>query len=293
MKESKAEILCDLIDPERRGEVTRSDVCVALKCWPNQQAILKDINVLETDMPAMKRNSIIHLILESKLQNKTKKGALDKVKEQLDQIYGPSWNCYIAEKNYWFVCSHRPGSNLAFTYKGYVYDLVFSMNTPFNTEKLLLFYDELTEAQAVLPVKTYLDHLIKWGMSANKAAALISMVDPRNTGYIKREDICRALNFSPTRPTALQDVSVISTDMPGKQRDSIILLVLEILAQNRKKAVILQELKERLEIVYGGKWSCFIAEGRYWSICSHKPGKNLVFSYRGYVYGVSESPDNK
>uniref|UniRef100_A0A5K3ENW6 Dynein light chain n=2 Tax=Mesocestoides corti TaxID=53468 RepID=A0A5K3ENW6_MESCO len=123
MKESKAEILCDLIDPERRGEVTRSDVCVALKCWPNQQAILKDINVLETDMPAMKRNSIIHLILESKLQNKTKKGALDKVKEQLDQIYGPSWNCYIAEKNYWFVCSHRPGSNLAFTYKGYVYGI--------------------------------------------------------------------------------------------------------------------------------------------------------------------------
>lgn len=50
-------------------------------------------------------------------------------------------------------------------------------------------------------------------------------------------------------------------------------------------------IKKEIEQVYGLKWNVFVANGNYWAMCTHKPGCNLVFQYRGAVYGVYQSPE--
>lgn len=49
----------------------------------------------------------------------------------------------------------------------------------------------------------------------------------------------------------------------------------------------------KLDKLYGGGWNVYLAEGRYWSVCSHKPGSNLTFAYRGVVYGVFQTPSDE
>lgn len=51
----------------------------------------------------------------------------------------------------------------------------------------------------------------------------------------------------------------------------------------------LRETKNYMERIYGQGWNCYIADGRYWSICAHKPGSNLVFVYLGIAYGVFQT----
>lgn len=49
-------------------------------------------------------------------------------------------------------------------------------------------------------------------------------------------------------------------------------------------------VKQKLDSLYGSGWNVYIAEGRYWAVCSHKPGSNLTFVYNGVVYGVFQTP---
>lgn len=49
-------------------------------------------------------------------------------------------------------------------------------------------------------------------------------------------------------------------------------------------------IKKKLDALYGSGWNVYIAEGRYWAVCSHKPGSNLTFTYQGVVYGVFQTP---
>ncbi|BHF64496.1 hypothetical protein SprV_0200750100 [Sparganum proliferum] len=157
-------------------------------------------------------------------------------------------------------------------------------------ENLIHFYDELTEAQAVLPTKEYQAYLTKWGVSESLAASYCAMFDPKRTGFIKREDLCTSLNCWPNQPAILRDVEVLTTDMSAKKRESVLLLVLEGVNKRKSKQDKLQEIKARIERVYGPGWNVFMADGRYWSVCSHKPGTNLVFVHRGIVYGVHQTP---
>ncbi|CDS42314.1 tegumental calcium binding EF hand protein [Echinococcus multilocularis] len=159
----------------------------------------------------------------------------------------------------------------------------------YNAEKLIHFYDELREDKAKLSTSVYYDHLVKWGTSPEKATSLIRMMDPKNTGYITRNGICRTMNFNLQSLRALKDIEIIKTDMSPSKRDSVALLFLELASRNVKKESMLRQLKERLEIVYGGDWSCFISDGHYWSICIHNPGTNLVFKYRDHIYGAFEA----
>ncbi|VDD80426.1 unnamed protein product [Mesocestoides corti] len=55
---------------------------------------------------------------------------------------------------------------------------------------------------------------------------------------------------------------------------------------------LVTQIKQKVEKVYGPQWNVFVANGGYWSICTHKPGGNLVFVYRGIVYGVYQTPEH-
>ncbi|VDN14459.1 unnamed protein product [Dibothriocephalus latus] len=157
-------------------------------------------------------------------------------------------------------------------------------------DRLVHFYDELTEAQAVLKTEEYRAYLTKWGVSESAAANYCARFDPKRTGFIKREDICTALNCYPNPPAILREVEILTTDMSAKKRESILLLILDGTHKKKSKQDRLQEIKERIERVYGSGWNVFMADGRYWSVCSHKPGTNLVFVHKGMVYGVHQTP---
>nr|CDS34769.2 tegumental antigen [Hymenolepis microstoma] len=165
------------------------------------------------------------------------------------------------------------------------------MTGKYDAEKYILYFDELQEKNPV-PVNLYRDKLIKWGAPPNEVAVIINMIDPDKKKYISRNDIYNGINFDPVRLHALKDVRYLTCDMPAMQRDSVALLVLEVAAQHKEKPVMLRELKSRLQSVYGGDWTCFISEGRFWARNAHKPGTCLVFTYNGYVYGVHDSPSS-
>ncbi|VDN98613.1 unnamed protein product [Rodentolepis nana] len=282
--------ICNMADPKGKGRITRDALCEGLKHWPNQPAILKNVQLLDSDMSVMKRESVTLLILEVIAERKSKKETIDEIKKRLQTLYGDGWSVYIAEGRYWSVCSHRPGSNLAFYYQNAVYALDSHMTSKYDAEKYILYFDELQEKNPSIPVDLYRDKLIKWGTPANEVAAIINMVDPERKKYITRNDIYNGINFDATRPHALKDVSYLTCQMPTMQRDSVALFVLELVAKHKEKPEMLRELKSRLEKVYGGDWTCFISEGRYWARHAHKPGTCLVFIYNGCVYGVHDSP---
>lgn len=54
---------------------------------------------------------------------------------------------------------------------------------------------------------------------------------------------------------------------------------------------IVGEIKRQVEHVYGPQWNVYVASGRYWALCTHKAGGNLVFAYNGVVYGIYQCPD--
>ncbi|VUZ56277.1 unnamed protein product [Hymenolepis diminuta] len=164
------------------------------------------------------------------------------------------------------------------------------MTSKYEAEKYILYFDELQEKNPSVPVELYRDQLLRWGTPPDKVNAIIHMVDPEKKGFISRNDILNGINYDPVRPRALKDVKYLNCDMPAMQRDSVTLFVLEIATQQKRKPEMLRQLKSRLEAVYGGDWTCFISEGRYWATNVHKPGTCLVFTYDGYVYGVHDSP---
>lgn len=52
----------------------------------------------------------------------------------------------------------------------------------------------------------------------------------------------------------------------------------------------IKDIKARVEKIYGSGWNCYIANGRYWSVCTHRPGTNLVFVLHDVVYGIYQTP---
>ncbi|KAH9282841.1 hypothetical protein ECG_04438 [Echinococcus granulosus] len=157
-------------------------------------------------------------------------------------------------------------------------------------EKLVHLYDELTESQLGVPTKDYRKYLMKWGIDEGAASQLCSLIDPTGKGTITREALCDALKCWPNQPAILRDVEVIDSDMPSMKRESIILLMLEVVLEKRAKKETIEEIRRRLEKIYGNGWSCYIAEGRFWSICAHRQGSNLAFLYKKMVYGVFQTP---
>lgn len=73
--------------------------------------------------------------------------------------------------------------------------------------------------------------------------------------------------------------------LAGRGRRNIFYLIHRIFQD------VVMEIKNQVEKVYGPKWNVFIASGRYWSVCTHKAGGNLVFAYKGAVYGIYQTPE--
>lgn len=141
-------------------------------------------------------------------------------------------------------------------------------------------------------------------------------VKDSNAGQISKTNLFNfLLHF---RPAILKNVQLLESDMSVMKRESIILLILEVVMERRSKKVrffccitfllqnlskstiyfgifqeTLDEIKQRLQAIYGEGWSVYIAEGRYWSVCSHNPGSNLAFLYHNTVYGVYQTPNVK
>ncbi|EUB64351.1 Dynein light chain 1 cytoplasmic [Echinococcus granulosus] len=118
------------------------------------------------------------------------------------------------------------------------------------------------------------------------------MFDPKGTGFVRRDDVCNALRWYPNEPGFLGDVEVLANDMSQRKRESVIKIILTTLATKKPKKEKLRMIKKKLEALYGTGWNVFIAEGRYWAVCSHKPGSNLTFIHRGVVYGVFQTPSD-
>ncbi|KAH9283544.1 hypothetical protein ECG_04441 [Echinococcus granulosus] len=157
---------------------------------------------------------------------------------------------------------------------------------------LVHLFDEINESESRLPTEEYYHHLIKWGVPKDKARNYIAMFDPKGTGFVRRDDVCNALRWYPNEPGFLGDVEVLANDMSQRKRESVIKIILTTLATKKPKKEKLRMIKKKLEALYGTGWNVFIAEGRYWAVCSHKPGSNLTFIHRGVVYGVFQTPSD-
>ncbi|KAL5110877.1 hypothetical protein TcWFU_009074 [Taenia crassiceps] len=142
-------------------------------------------------------------------------------------------------------------------------------------EKLVHLYDELTESQIGISTKVYKKYLMKWGVDEGVASRICSSIDPTGRGTITREALCDALKCWPNQPAILREVEVIESDMSAMKRESIILLMLEVVSERRSKKETIEEIRRRLEKVYGDGWSCYIAEGRF---CSHHA---TLWNHRG------------
>ncbi|VDD80425.1 unnamed protein product [Mesocestoides corti] len=116
------------------------------------------------------------------------------------------------------------------------------------------------------------------------------MFDPNGTGFVKRDDVCNALNCYPNQPKYLEDIEVLANDMSQRKRESVIKIMLGAFSSRKPKKDKLKEAKEKLDKLYGKGWNVYIAEGRFWAVCSHKPGSNLTFVHHGVVYGVFQTP---
>ncbi|BHF64495.1 hypothetical protein SprV_0200750000 [Sparganum proliferum] len=160
-------------------------------------------------------------------------------------------------------------------------------------ELLVHIYDEIAESQVRLPKRDYEKYLVKWGVAHNKAADLCSMADPDGNGYITRDELCSTLNCWPDRPRELNDVKVLQSDMPLKQRESMILLICDCANKRGSKHDIARQIKKRVEAIYGDGWNVLVVDGRFWLVQAHKPGSNLVFVYKNLVYGISQAPGIK
>ncbi|KAH9282833.1 hypothetical protein ECG_04436 [Echinococcus granulosus] len=156
-------------------------------------------------------------------------------------------------------------------------------------EKLVHFYDELTEAQASIPTRSYKEFLIKWGYDAEQADRLCSRLD-KGTGVIHRKDLCKPNEIPSNTLPALRDIQILNSDMNQKQAESIMLYVVDVIRRKKSKKDQLEDLKKRLEEVYGRGWNCYMTDGKFYSVCSHEAGTSLVFLLNEMVYGVFRTP---
>nr|CDS34758.1 tegumental antigen [Hymenolepis microstoma]CDS34772.1 tegumental antigen [Hymenolepis microstoma] len=159
-----------------------------------------------------------------------------------------------------------------------------------DADLLVHLFDEINESESRLPTEEYYRHLLKWGISKDKARNYVAMFDPKGTGFVRRDDVCNALHFFPSEQGFLGDVDVLSSDMSQRKRESVIKIILSTLALRKPKKERLRIIKQKLDSLYGAGWNVYIAEGRYWAVCSHKPGSNLTFVHDGIVYGVFQTP---
>ncbi|KAL5962405.1 Dynein light chain [Taenia solium] len=158
-----------------------------------------------------------------------------------------------------------------------------------SAETLVHFYDELTEAQASIPTRSYKEFLIKWGYDPEQADRLCSRLD-RGTGVIHRKDLCKPNEILCNTLPALRDVQILNSDMNQKQAESIMLYVVDVIKRKKSKKDQLEDLKKRLEEVYGKGWNCYMTDGKFYSVCSHEAGTSLVFLLNDMVYGVFRTP---
>ncbi|VUZ56281.1 unnamed protein product [Hymenolepis diminuta] len=63
MDKKKAKVCCSRINPNKKGRLTREDVCNGLGFAPEQPAGLRDIEILCRDMPIRKSESIQVIVL--------------------------------------------------------------------------------------------------------------------------------------------------------------------------------------------------------------------------------------
>nr|VZI50935.1 unnamed protein product [Spirometra erinaceieuropaei] len=157
-------------------------------------------------------------------------------------------------------------------------------------ERLIHYYDEMTEAKAAIPTKDYKNFLVKWGIEENQAERICNRFDTNKTGFIRREDLYRDCTGFTNDTSALRDVRILTTDMRPMQRQSIILYVIEILQRRMSKQEQLNAVKQRVESVYGEGWNCYMTDGKFYSVCSHKAGSSLVFVYKNIVFGLYQTP---
>ncbi|KAM3172781.1 hypothetical protein ACTXT7_013845 [Hymenolepis weldensis] len=161
-----------------------------------------------------------------------------------------------------------------------------------DADLLVHLFDEINESESRLPTEEYYRHLLKWGISRDKARSYIAMFDPKGTGFVRRDDVCNALHFFPSESGFLGDVEFISSDMSQRKRESVTKIILATLAMKKPKKDKLRIIKQKLDSLYGAGWNVYIAEGRYWAVCFHKQGSNLTFVHNGIVYGVFQTPSD-
>ncbi|KAL5962407.1 Antigen [Taenia solium] len=126
MDRKKARGYCSQISSHKSGRFTREELCGGLGFLPEQPAGLREVEILYRDMPIRKSESIQVIVLNALNSNSSKKNAVAEIKREVEKIYGPKWNVFIANGQYWGVCTHRPGGNLVFTYQGVVYGVYHS-----------------------------------------------------------------------------------------------------------------------------------------------------------------------
>ncbi|VDN16493.1 unnamed protein product [Dibothriocephalus latus] len=61
----------------------------------------------------------------------------------------------------------------------------------------------------------------------------------------------------------------------------------------KKAEELPQEILKRIEPIYGKGWTIYVTDGRVWAMQVHQPGSNLVFAYKGNVYGLYQCPVGK
>nr|CDS34770.1 tegumental antigen [Hymenolepis microstoma] len=314
MDRKKAKVCCSRISPNKKGRLSREDVCNGLGFAPEQPAGLRDIEILCRDMPIRKSESIQVIVLNVLNSKSSYVDIVTEIKRQVENIYGTQWNVFVASGRYWGLCTHKAGGNLVFAYNGVVYgiyqsperdfeDSPFGINSSYaltsdmgdslQPEKLVHLFDELTETQPGVPTAEYKKYLVKWGVDTKTSTRICNMADPTGSGRVTRDALCEGLRCWPNQPAILKNVQLLDSDMSLMKRESVTLLILEVISERKSKKETIDEIKKRLQAIYGEGWSVYIAEGRYWSVCSHRPGSNLAFLYQNTVYGVYQIPNTK
>ncbi|VDK30547.1 unnamed protein product [Dibothriocephalus latus] len=156
-------------------------------------------------------------------------------------------------------------------------------------ERLIHYYDEMTEAKAAYLWQNW-DLILTKAIAVRKHYAICDRFDPKKTGLIRREDLYHdCTGFTPNY-AALRDVRILTTDMRPMQQQSIVLYVIDVLQKRMSKQEQLNAIKQRVESVYGEGWNCYMTDGKFYSLCSHKAGSSLVFVYKNLVFGLYQTP---
>uniref|UniRef100_A0A0X3PQL2 Dynein light chain type 1 n=1 Tax=Schistocephalus solidus TaxID=70667 RepID=A0A0X3PQL2_SCHSO len=128
IEDQKAAKISSMADYKDNGYITRDELCSALNCWPDRPEELKDVKVLNTDMPLKKRESIILLVCDCANKWNHKYDLVIEIKKRIEGVYGNVWNAFVVDGRFWSIYTHKPGSNLVFVSKGIVYGVYQSPN---------------------------------------------------------------------------------------------------------------------------------------------------------------------